>query len=73
VRGCGPYLGCYLRLVDVDRRCILLDEPHPCHLVLDLERLVILLRQVVEGTCLSKCVVLVDVGSVGADASFLHG
>jgi hypothetical protein len=82
-REVGPYLEYYLRLVDVDRRCILLDEPMSCHLIMQQEdlihllvigfkRLAILLRRVVEGR-FDDDVVLIEVGSVGVRASFLYG
>jgi hypothetical protein len=64
------------------RGCILLDEPLSCHLitqqedliyllVIGLECLAILLRQVVEGRL--DDVALVEVRSIGAGVSFLHG
>jgi hypothetical protein len=77
----GLYLRCYLNIADDDRHYILLDEPLPRYhvmreeepiylIVVCLERLVIFLHQVVEGWF--DDVVIVEVGSVGARASFLH-
>jgi hypothetical protein len=81
-REVGPYIGCYLRLADVDRLCILLDEPLSCHLVtrqedlihllvIGFEHLAILFRQVVK--CRLDDIVLDEVGSIGARDYFLHG
>jgi hypothetical protein len=75
------YLGCYLGLVDDDRRYILEDDPLPCYLItwveqliylhaVSLERLEILLHQGVK--CRFDDVVLVEVGSIDTGASFLH-
>jgi hypothetical protein len=80
-RGIGSYLGCYLKLADVDQCCILLVEPMSCYLikreeelihllVVGLEHFAILLQQAVE--CRLDDAVLFEVGSVGTEASFFH-
>jgi hypothetical protein len=78
-----PYLGCYLRLADVDWHCILLDEPLSCHhvtrqdliylFVISLECLAILLQKVVpESLFFMIEVVNSPPLKSGAVVSFLH-
>jgi hypothetical protein len=80
-QGVGPYLGCYLVLVNDDWCCILLDEPLLLYLVMleeelihllvtGLEHLVIFLHHVVKGRL--DDVALVEVGSIEVGAFFLH-